>query len=179
MFTLIQNLDMAFIKFIYPFKWNFITKIMIFFTWLGNHGVIWLLLCLLLLLSKKYRKLGILSLISLGICALIVNVSLKPLIQRARPFEEINGIILLIKTPLDRSFPSGHTAASFTMVYIFFRHIRRFFLPIVITAIMISISRLYLNVHYPTDIIASIIIGLLSGFLGEKLFSHLLSYLKN
>ena len=67
------------------------------------------------------------------------------------------------------SFPSGHTAASFVMVYIFFRHIKKFFIPVFITGILIAFSRMYLSVHFPSDIIAGIIIGIFSGYAGEKL----------
>ncbi len=178
MFMLIQNFDIYFTKLMYPLKWDILSKIMIFFTRLGDHGLIWILLSLLLLFFRKTRKLGILSLFSLAICSIIVNVTLKPLVARSRPFEEIEGIILLVKTPLDRSFPSGHTAASFAMVYIFFRYSRKFFIPVFITAILISFSRLYLNLHYPSDVAAGLLIGLSSGFLGEKAYKCLMEYLK-
>ena len=173
MFDFIQNTDISVIEKIYRFQHNLnselFNRIMIFFTNLGDYGTVWIAIALILFLNKKYRKTGILAFVSLAICSVIVNIILKPLIQRPRPFTEIADIILLIKTPKDYSFPSGHTAASFVMVYIFFRHIKKYFIPVFITGILIAFSRMYLSVHFPSDIIAGIIIGIFSGYVGEKL----------
>ena len=173
MFNFIQNLDISVIEKIYRFQHNLnselFNRIMIFFTNLGDHGTIWIVTALILLLNKKYRKTGILAFVSLAICSLAVNIILKPLIQRPRPFTEIDDIILLIKTPKDYSFPSGHTAASFVMIFVFFRHIKKYFIPVLITGILIAFSRMYLTVHFPSDILVGLIIGLLSGYAGEKI----------
>ena len=172
MFNFIQNIDILVVEKIYRFQHNLnselFNRIMIFFTNLGDHGTVWIAIALILLLNKKYRKTGILAFVSLAICSLAVNIILKPLIQRPRPFTEIADIIMLIKTPKDYSFPSGHTAASFVMVYIFFKHIKKYFIPVFITGILIAFSRMYLSVHYPSDILAGLIIGTFSGLAGEK-----------
>ena len=172
MFDFIQNIDISVIEKIYRFQHNLnselFNKIMIFFTILGDNGIIWIAIALILFLKRKYRKIGLFSIISLIICALLVNVILKPLIHRPRPFSELTDITLLIKAPKDYSFPSGHTAASFVMVYIFFRHIKKYFIPVLITGILIAFSRMYLTVHFPSDILVGLIIGLLSGYAGEK-----------
>ena len=173
MFDFIQNTDISVIEKIYRFQHNLnselFNKIMIFFTILGDNGIIWIAIALILFLKRKYRKIGLFSIISLIICALAVNIILKPLIHRPRPFSELADITLLIKAPKDYSFPSGHTAASFVMVYIFFKHIKKYFIPVFITGILITFSRMYLSVHFPSDIIAGIIIGIFSGYAGEKL----------
>ena len=173
MFDFIQNIDISIIEKVYRFQHNlnseWFNKVMIFFTILGDNGIIWIAIALTLFLNRKYRKIGLFSIISLIICALLVNVILKPLIHRPRPFSELADITLLIKAPKDYSFPSGHTAASFVMVYIFFRHIKKYFIPVFITGILITFSRMYLSVHFPSDIIAGIIIGIFSGYAGEKL----------
>ena len=173
MFNFIQNIDISVIEKIYRFQHNLnselFNRIMIFFTILGDNGMIWIAIALILFLNRKYRKIGLFSIVSLIICALLVNVILKPLIHRPRPFSELADIVLLIKAPKDYSFPSGHTAASFVMVYIFFRHIKKYFIPVLITGILIAFSRMYLSVHFPSDIIAGIIIGIFSGYAGEKL----------
>ena len=172
MFNFIQNIDISVIEKIYRFQHNLnselFNRIMIFFTNLGDNGIIWIAIALILFLNRKYRKIGLFSIISLIICALAVNVILKPLIHRPRPFSKLADIILLIKAPKDYSFPSGHTATSFVMVYIFFRHIKKYFIPVFITGILIAFSRMYLSVHFPSDIIAGIIIGIFSEYAGEK-----------
>ena len=105
MFNFIQNIDILVVEKIYRFQHNLnselFNRIMIFFTNLGDHGTIWIVTALILLLNKKYRKTGILAVVSLAICSLVVNIILKPLIHRPRPFTEIADIILLIKTPKD------------------------------------------------------------------------------
>ena len=117
MFDFIQNIDISVIEKIYSFQHNLnselFNKVMIFFTILGDNGMIWIAVALILFLNRKYRKIGVFSIVSLIICALAVNVILKPLIHRPRPFSELTDIILLIKAPKDYSFPSGHTAAAF------------------------------------------------------------------
>ena len=172
MFDFIQNIDISVIEKIYRFQHNLnselFNKIMIFFTILGDNGIIWIAIALILFLKRKYRKIGLFSIISLIICALAVNIILKPLIHRPRPFSELADIILLIKAPKDYSFPSGHTAASFVMIFVFFRHIKKYFIPVLITGIFIAFSRMYLSVHYPSDIIAGLIIGIFSVLAGEK-----------
>ncbi|MDO5089625.1 MAG: phosphatase PAP2 family protein [Leptotrichiaceae bacterium] len=174
MLNIIQNAEIAAVKFFYTFQHSlqndFFNKIMIFFTRLGDHGFIWIALSAVFLFIKKYRKTGIISLLSLLICAITVNVILKPVIQRPRPFSEISDIILLINEPKDFSFPSGHTAASFVMIYVFFKNMRKHFIFILTIAVLISFSRLYLTVHYVSDVVAGILIGLFSGYIGQKIF---------
>lgn len=103
--------------------------------------------------------------------AIIVNVILKNLTHRARPFAEISDIILLIKASKDFSFPSGHTLASFTMVYIFYKHLKKYFPAVLITSTIIAFSRLYLTVHFQSDVLAGLFIGLFAGFLRNKVFN--------
>ena len=183
MLNFIQNIDIFIIKQFYNFQHNLdsklLTSILIFFTNLGNHGLIWIAVTLFLLSSKKYRKIGYLALISLIINAIIVNVILKNLMHRARPFEEIPDIILLIKAPKDFSFPSGHTSASFTMVYVFYKHLKKYFPVVLITSIIIAFSRLYLTVHFPSDVLAGVLIGLFSGFWGEKILNRKNSWVES
>ena len=129
MLNFIQNIDIFIIKQFYNLQHSLNSKLLsnIFFTNLGNHGLVWIAITLFLLSSKKYRKIRYLAIISLIINAIIVNVILKNLTHRARLFEEISDIILLIKAPKDFSFPSGHTSASFTMVYVFYKHLKNIF----------------------------------------------------
>lgn len=136
-------------------------------TRLGDAGMIWILLCIVLLLMPKTRKSGMVLLAALLVDLLICNVILKPTIQRIRPFDVITDIELLVKRPLDYSFPSGHTAASFTSVMaLYLAGEKKLWIPALILAVLIAFSRLYLYVHYPTDVLGGVIIGVISGALG-------------
>ena len=136
-------------------------------TRLGDAGMIWILLCIVLLVVPKTRKSGMVLLAALLVDLLICNVILKPTIQRIRPFDVITDIELLVKRPLDYSFPSGHTAASFTSVMaLYLAGEKKLWIPALILAVLIAFSRLYLYVHYPTDVLGGVIIGLISGALG-------------
>lgn len=132
---------------------------------LGNGGIIWLCISGVLCIFPKYRKYGITMLIAILIDVLICNVTLKPLIARIRPFTVNTDISLLIDAPKDYSFPSGHTACSFAGTFALLFSKCRLWKPSMILAFLIAFSRLYLYVHYPTDVFAGILIGFISGFI--------------
>ncbi|APH18584.1 phosphatase PAP2 family protein [Clostridium botulinum] len=159
----IQNIDIYLLDLIHKSIANdFLDKIMIFITSIGNLGLIWIAISVLLLISKKYRRVGMLCIASLILSSLIGEVVLKNLVQRGRPFTAIEGINLLVKAPKSFSFPSGHTASSFAVATVIGRKIKNFKLPIYILAFAIAFSRLYLYVHYPSDVLVGILIGIVS-----------------
>jgi len=145
---------------------------------LGNAGFIWIVLTLMLFISKKYRKVGATMLIALMLDVTVCNVILKPLIARIRPCDINTSVHLLISRPTDYSFPSGHTAASFAAVSALYFSKRKFWIPAFFLAILIAFSRLYLYVHYPTDILAGALIGMIIGYIGWKM-ENLLVHHKN
>ena len=131
-----------------------------FVTFLGDKGWFWIALSIALLIPKKTRYIGIAALLSLGIGALITNVTLKPLVARTRPYEVVEGLVRLIEKQSDRSFPSGHTCSSFAAAFVYYRYMpKKYGVPLVVLAAMVAFSRLYLGVHYPTDIIGGVIAG--------------------
>ena len=130
-------------------------------TRLGDGGIVWILLTICLLLSVKYRRLGVMLAIGLILGAGIVNVTLKPLIARTRPYEINTAVQLLVAKQVDYSFPSGHTMASFVCAVILLMKEKRFGIPALILAILIAFSRLYLYVHFPTDVLFSMILGII------------------
>lgn len=149
-------------------------RIMLFFTFLGNGGLIWIVLGICLLAGKKHRKTGVLLFVALGIEFLICNVWLKNAVAALRPCDLNPDVQLLIARPLDYSFPSGHTGASFAAVSaLCLTRERRWYLAL-IPAVLIAFSRLYLYVHFPSDIIGGIFVGVGSGILAYvcvRLFS--------
>ncbi|MGM9947374.1 phosphatase PAP2 family protein [Floccifex sp.] len=141
----------------------FLDSIMVFFTTLGNNGMIWITLTICFLFFKKTRKIGILLGIGLLLDLILCNGILKPLIHRLRPFT-YNDIHLLIPKPRDPSFPSGHTAASFVCVMILFLMNQKGKYLVLLIALFIAFSRLYLYVHFPSDVLAGMFLGLCIGW---------------
>ncbi len=129
-------------------------------TTLGNSGMVWIVIDLCLIISKKTRPVGVTALLSLAVCFIATNVVLKHLVARPRPFDEISTIFPLIKKPTDFSFPSGHTCASFASAFIYFEMLpKRYGVGALILAALIAFSRLYLGVHYPSDILGGILVA--------------------
>lgn len=139
---------------------DFLDKIMIFITKLGNSGAIFIAVAAVLLLNRKTRKTGLQLTIALIICGIVGNIILKPQVARIRPFIRYD-IPLLIPAPKDFSFPSGHTYSAFTTALIIYKSNRKWGIFMFIFAVLMAFSRMYLFVHYPTDILAGIILGLL------------------
>ena len=139
-------------------------------TRLGDAGIIWILLCVVLLILPRTRKSGAILMAALLVDLVVCNGILKPLVHRIRPFDVKTGIELLVKQPTDYSFPSGHTAASFTSVMaLYLAGEKKLWISALVLAVLIAFSRLYLYVHYPTDVLGGMIIGVISGALGHWL----------
>ena len=134
---------------------------------LGDAGLIWIALSILLLLFPKTRKAGLASGIALLFMLITGNMILKPLVARLRPFTVNTAVELLIPPPTDFSFPSGHTYASFASASAIFRNNRKIGIPALILASLIAFSRLYLYVHYPTDVLFGSLFGILAGWIGN------------
>lgn len=153
--------------------------IMIFLSTLGNAGALWIVLTILLICMKKTRETGYLAAGALVTEAVLCNVCLKILIARQRPFDANPVVELLIAKPGDYSFPSGHTAAAFAVVTaLFLAGNKKLGWIFGIVAAGIAYSRLYLYVHYPTDVLGGLIVGILSGVLA-KIFYNMLSDCRN
>ena len=151
---------------------GFLDFLMPIITAFGNGGIFWMACAAALLIHPKTRKTGLAMGIALALGLIVCNFLLKPLINRPRPFkvmaEEMGVIIpLLIKEPGPHSFPSGHTIASFEASVALLLDNKKLGIPAFILAILIAFSRLYLYVHYPTDVFASIILGTLFAFIGH------------
>lgn len=149
---------------------GFLTPIMQLITSLGDSGIFWIVLTILLLIFKKTRKAGLCCALALILNLIVVNISLKPLIARARPYAVLEKIAILTTQPGDHSFPSGHSASSFACAWAFFRCSKKSWgVPALVLAALIALSRLYVGVHYPTDVLFGCIIGALMGEAGNRL----------
>lgn len=138
-----------------------------YITRLGNTGIIWIILAVVLLFIPKTRKSGVILLAALCVDLVLCNGILKNLIGRIRPCDVNMQVQLLIARPDDFSFPSGHTASSFAAVAaLFLSGERKLWKPALVLAVFIALSRLYLYVHYPTDILGGILVGIVSGYIG-------------
>lgn len=134
-------------------------------SWLGNNGMIWILTGILLLFTKKYRSCGLVLLIGLALGGIVGNLFLKNMIERQRPCWLDPSVMLLIPNPSDYSFPSGHTLSSViaaTILTLYNKKIGYIAIPL---AVLIACSRLYLYVHFPSDILGGIILGITIGSL--------------
>ncbi|WP_027624919.1 phosphatase PAP2 family protein [Clostridium lundense] len=130
-------------------------------TIMGNLGLIWILVAFGLLLNKTYTVIGQIVLITLVISTIIGEGVVKHLVRRIRPCNYVNDIKLLIAKPVSYSFPSGHTLSSFAVAEVLSVYFNEYSFIFIGIAFSIALSRLYLYVHYPTDVIAGIILGLL------------------
>ena len=139
-----------------------------YLTMLGDAGAIWILLAIVLMLIPGKRKVGFTVAAALLIDLIICNGILKPLIARIRPYDLHTGISLLVKAPTDYSFPSGHTAASFAAASALLYRKDRLWIPAMVLAALIAFTRLYLYVHYPSDVLCGILVGFLAGWIGWK-----------
>ncbi len=142
-------------------------------THLGDGGIVWIMLSLMFLCIKPYRKYGVAMSLALIFGLLIGNMTLKPLIARIRPYDINTAIELLIKEPSDFSFPSGHTLASFNAALALFYCNRKFGIFAIVLAVFIAFSRMYLYVHYPTDILGGILLAVLCSFAAYRITLYL------
>ena len=155
-------------------KCGFLDFLMPLITLLGDAGIFWIACSLVMILIPKTRKTGWAMGISLLIGLLVCNVTLKPLVGRIRPYDYQwqffqKEIHLLVEGLHDYSFPSGHTIASFEAATALLIGNKKLGIPAMVLAVLIAFSRLYLYVHYPTDVLASIVLGIGIAFLGTFL----------
>ncbi len=136
---------------------------------IGNGGAVWIVMALILLSMKKYRRLGLEIAVGLIAGLILGNIVLKNLIARPRPCWIFDNIDMLIAIPKDFSFPSGHTLASFTSAFILLAADKQMGIPALIVAILMALSRIYLFVHFPTDILGGIALSFIIFIILKKI----------
>ena len=153
---------------------DWMTPFWVFITSLGNKGWFWLAVSALMLIPRRTRKIGIMALLALSIGFLITNLALKNLVARIRPYETVEGLKLLIARQSDFSFPSGHACASFAAASVYFRKLpQKWGISAVVLAALIAFSRLYVGVHYPTDVLAGAVIGIWAAWAAIHLVEYI------
>ena len=172
---LAEGFDLPILDWIAANLWcPFLDTLMPIITLLGDAGIFWMVIAAALLICKKTRRVGLGMGIAMVMGLLLCNVTLKPLCQRPRPYDyqyDVFGklIPLLIERQHDFSFPSGHTIASFEAAGVIALNHKKWGIAALILAGLIAFSRLYLYVHYPTDVLVSLMLGIALAFLGNWL----------
>ncbi len=175
MITTIQAMDEAVLLWIQNnLRLSWLNPLVEVFTALGNAGMIWILLSVLLVCFKPTRKAGLLSGLALLFSLLFTNIGLKPLVTRARPYTVVEGLIPLLTSADPNSFPSGHTCAAFSAGLVWAKTLPKGWLRkiAVVQAVLMGLSRLYVGVHYPTDVLVGAMVGTVCAFLSLTLGSQ-------
>ncbi|MEJ8553781.1 phosphatase PAP2 family protein [Tepidibacter sp. Z1-5] len=173
MFETIQNIDLEILSYIQEVISNTVlNKLMIFMTILGDKGIMWIVISLFLVINKKTRRVGIMAMTALILTGILGEGLIKPLVKRARPFVDHPTFNLIIKAPSTYSFPSGHTASSFAVAGILAKELKQYGIVFLVLATLITFSRLYLFVHYPSDVVVGIMMGLTCAWITNKVFNR-------
>lgn len=133
-------------------------------SFLGKAGLIWIAVAIVMIISRKYRRNGIELAAALTGCLLVGNIILKNLVARARPCWINDTVNMLVSIPKDYSFPSGHTMTAFAAAAVITCANKKLGIAAYILAVCLAFSRMYLYVHFPTDILAGAVIGTIIGF---------------
>ncbi|MEG2289150.1 MAG: phosphatase PAP2 family protein [Clostridium sp.] len=162
----LYSIDKGITDFIhYGLQNDFFDAIMPYITKLGDVGIVWIVISIILMCMKKYRRVGFACLLSLITCAILTEGIIKHIFERVRPIVAYPIDNPLIKLPTSSSFPSGHTGSSVAVTYVLCTYIKRYKPYFISLAVLIGFSRIYLYVHYFSDILGGVVVGIISGIL--------------
>ncbi|MBR6325916.1 MAG: phosphatase PAP2 family protein [Lachnospiraceae bacterium] len=148
----------------------FLDPVMTTVTHLGDAGIVWVVMSIVLLAVKRTRKVGLCCFLALLIMLIVNNYVIKILVDRTRPYEVVEGLTAIVPLPGDASFPSGHTAAGIAAAVVLIGETKaRYWIPALLLALLVAFSRMYVGVHYPTDVLGGAILGILYGLAGLAL----------
>lgn len=159
---------MEFLYYLQTIRNRFFDRFMVYITRHGDAGYVWILIGIMLLFFKSSRLVGVTVFIALLLSVIFGNGLLKNIIKRSRPCWVDKSIELLITNPKDYSFPSGHTMSSFAAATAIFCYNYKYGIVAIVLAGLIGFSRLYLFVHYPSDVIVGSILGTVLGIIAYQ-----------
>ena len=136
-------------------------KIILFITSLGDDGILWIAIGGICLFLKKYRRMGLHLLLSMMCTFILGNLIIKNMVARPRPCDIDTAVTLLLSRPHGYSFPSGHSINSMSAAFALFLNNKKIGIPAIIVAALIGFSRMYLFVHFPTDVLVGFVIAIL------------------
>lgn len=175
MFKRIQYYDDAIINWIGRLHTPILNRIMIIISTLGTKGTVWFIICIPFLANAQTRAIGVNFLAALGITSAFGEGLIKHIVCRKRPCHKLEDEDLIVKRPSFYSFPSGHTASSFSIFAVTFIQCDTImWVGVLILSILISFSRVYLRVHYLTDVICGIVLGILCGSFSVTIMEQLI-----
>ena len=176
MWDALNSFEIGILDFIQTFKCGFLNVFMKYVTLLGEDGIFFIAMAVIMLFFKKTRKTGLMIGAALAMGFIVGNLTLKPLFARMRPYdfnEAFDKTTLLVEHLGDKSFPSGHTLAAFEGCVVLFMTQKKYIgIPALVTAVTIALSRLYLYVHYPTDVITGARLGTAFAIISVKLIGR-------
>lgn len=152
---------------------EWLTEILRFFTTIGESGLVWIAIAIVLTCIPKTRQCGLTMMIAMAITYLAGNLFLKNVIARPRPCAVDTTVTLKIPFPSEYSFPSGHSSNGFSGAVTIFCYYRKTGILSLLMAAIIAFSRLYFFVHYPTDILGGIVLGTLDALLAVYIVKRL------
>ena len=166
-------MELAVLNWIQTLRTGWLDGVMVLVSTLGDAGAVWIVLALVLLCIPRTRRAGVTVALALVLDLIVCNGILKPLFDRVRPCVVNPAVELLVRCPTDASFPSGHTAASFAAAGALRAAGSRLWMPGLVLAVLIAVSRLYLYVHWPTDVLAGGLLGWGLGCAARSLLSRI------
>ncbi len=157
---------------LFIFNWNgkrLLDRAMFWLSKIGD-GVVYPVVCIAVLVIDPGTGMKMLPVSAAAFAIeLVLQWIIKRMIKRPRPFRTIPGIRNLVKPPDDFSFPSGHTASAVLMSLILGHFYPAALIPCILLSSAIGLSRVYNGVHYPGDVLAGAVLGILSASVGLKL----------
>ena len=166
-------MELAVLNWIQTLRTGWLDGVMVSVSTLGDAGAVWIVLALVLLCIPRTRRAGVTVALALVLDLIVCNGILKPLFDRVRPCTVNPAVELLVRCPTDASFPSGHTAASFAAAGALRAAGSRLWMPGLVLAVLIAVSRLYLYVHWPTDVLAGGLLGWGLGYAARYLLHRM------